>query len=119
MFPDQVLCNGETGTLQVLTTAPSEISWNAPLSGSDSDPVRDAGRHLFLHHHFLWRHDDIYDTTVLQGDASAGVFEDDTLSFCLGDSLVLHGVPGQEGYQWLPGGEWAIDLVVDAPDSRS
>lgn len=116
VYPGQVICAGDSAMLQVVGGTAADIFWNAPLSGSG--PIRYVGQGGTYSCMVVLCGDSITLTiALLQGDAEADVVEDDTLSFCTGDSLVLHGVPGQDAYLWLPAQQWTLDLPVNTPGS--
>ncbi len=114
-LPDNVLCLNEPEALiQIVTTAPSSIVWSPPFSGSDlQQTVTEPGTYSVTSTACGITTE--LSITVVASEVAAQIEEIGPLDLCAGESLVLHGVPGQAVYIWQPGNVFADSLVVSAP----
>ncbi|HNO04260.1 MAG TPA: gliding motility-associated C-terminal domain-containing protein [Flavobacteriales bacterium] len=113
MQPDNVLCPGETGALEILGGGIPEVQWNPPFSGSGLVQLVDSagtysclvtacGTQLELN------------AEVVSSSVSVSL-DPGPFSICGGGSVLLDGPTGDYTYFWVPGGGTTEDLLVFAP----
>ncbi|MBK9075954.1 MAG: gliding motility-associated C-terminal domain-containing protein [Flavobacteriales bacterium] len=110
--PDHVLCPGESVSVEVETSDPGSIVWNAPLSGSDTLQMIDEPG---IYSCSVTSCGDTQTLTlyIVGGDPMAEIVDPGPFIGCEGQTFELVGVPGQAVYIWSPHDTLSTSITVD------
>lgn len=109
-----VLCHpGDQVTITINTTSSATIVWNAPLSGNATSQVITAPG-TYTCSVTACGITTPLSIEVPYAPVTAGVEGTGPYTFCFGDSLVLHAIPGADTYLWLPDSVAGPQLTVHA-----
>jgi len=113
MQPDNVLCPGETGILQIIGGGITAVEWNPPLSGGslvqaiDTPGIYGCVVTACGMQHVL--------NAVVVGSSVSAEIDTGPFTICGGGSVLLDGPEGDYSYYWTPSGAVTEDLLVTSP----
>ncbi|MEZ4738105.1 MAG: gliding motility-associated C-terminal domain-containing protein [Flavobacteriales bacterium] len=112
VLPDNSLCEeGETATLQVVTTGSSSFQWLAPLSGNAFQQVVDEAGIYRCSVNACGITTEL-SVEIFGNEALAELLQPGPFSICPDDTIALEAVPGMASYYWYPGPVFGTTLSV-------
>ncbi len=113
VMPDVFFCAGDSVLLSVIASPGATITWQSPLSGNNPNQYVHVGGSYSCSVTSCNITTTAY-ATIQQSNPVAHITSD-SVSLCVGDTMILFGNLGMATYYWLPGGSgYPNDTITHA-----